>query len=289
MGPVAAINLLVDLDIESTLQCPVCFEIPPKTIYMCKIGHHMCERCRRRLTTCPTCKSAITGCRNFLGESLTNKFSVLIRGSEDEGGTDFSDTTITTDTSSASSLSLAENDSLLKKLPTHPGNYSCLLESCRNKKAMGASHLISHVENSHAHIFDKFQNSTATFKHNFENFCFRKVKKPFHRAFNVSNLGLYFLNLETVEGGYINCWISTPAQPKTCEILHCEIVFSKEGSNKTKTFVSKVASNWHDKLRVFEMGRVFVVSPEEHEMDNSHFFSLNVKIVYQPPRPTPSS
>lgn len=70
-------NLFNDLDLETVLQCPVCLEIPPNLIYLCKVGHHMCDKCKVRLTLCPTCQSPMTKSRNFLAEALISKLEVL--------------------------------------------------------------------------------------------------------------------------------------------------------------------------------------------------------------------
>ncbi|XP_054280328.1 uncharacterized protein LOC128998283 [Macrosteles quadrilineatus] len=279
-------DILVDLDIESVLQCPVCFEIPPSIIFMCKVGHHMCERCRLRLQTCPTCKASITSCRNYLAESLSNKFSILLKGSGDGDVINNLNEQINV---YLNKKAVSEEVNQLKRLPNPTGMYKCLLESCCNRSEMAVTLLFAHIKKVHPHLFDTFKNTTTTFTHKFENFCYRKHQTKYHRAFSVTNLGLFFLNLETLPDQYINCWISVPAPLKQCSLFQCELVFTKE-LDKTKNliFSSKVGSNSHGKEKAFENGKVFVIPPEDHLMKDGEFFSINVKIVYTKPNENPN-
>ena len=42
---------------KDILECPVCYATIKQTpIYQCRNGHVVCENCRPRLTTCPTCR-----------------------------------------------------------------------------------------------------------------------------------------------------------------------------------------------------------------------------------------
>lgn len=53
------------------LECPVCnhYMIPP--IFICPTGHSLCNECKAKLDTCPTCRVPMQGTRNFTLEKLT--------------------------------------------------------------------------------------------------------------------------------------------------------------------------------------------------------------------------
>ena len=47
-------------DIEAALQCPVCYSIPRDLpISSCSSGHIICQSCRPRVTSCPTCRQSL--------------------------------------------------------------------------------------------------------------------------------------------------------------------------------------------------------------------------------------
>ena len=47
-------------DIEAALQCPVCYSIPRNLpISSCSSGHIICQSCRPRVTSCPTCRQRL--------------------------------------------------------------------------------------------------------------------------------------------------------------------------------------------------------------------------------------
>ena len=56
---------------KSEFECPICFEEmrPPTRIWQCVDGHAICEACRNRLDTCPSCSRAIEG-RNIALEKM---------------------------------------------------------------------------------------------------------------------------------------------------------------------------------------------------------------------------
>ena len=48
------------LEIEAALQCPVCFVIPRDLpISSCPSGHIICQSCRPRVRSCPTCRQSL--------------------------------------------------------------------------------------------------------------------------------------------------------------------------------------------------------------------------------------
>ncbi|KAK5639857.1 hypothetical protein RI129_010668 [Pyrocoelia pectoralis] len=52
-------------------ECPVCnhYMIPP--IFICPTGHSLCNQCKMKLDTCPTCRVPMQDTRNFTLEKLT--------------------------------------------------------------------------------------------------------------------------------------------------------------------------------------------------------------------------
>ena len=63
---------------QAELECPVCLEtmIPPITL--CVAGHNVCSNCKKRVPSCPMCKSSFCG-RNRALEEIAKKFQSLHR------------------------------------------------------------------------------------------------------------------------------------------------------------------------------------------------------------------
>merc|ERR1719369_864509 len=45
------------------LECPVCLEemCPPTSIWQCSTGHVLCQTCRYKVKTCPSCRKRFMG------------------------------------------------------------------------------------------------------------------------------------------------------------------------------------------------------------------------------------
>lgn len=56
------------LDMESELECPICFELARPPIFQCPEGHILCGSCRPRVTRCPVCRFV------FKGPDIRNRF-----------------------------------------------------------------------------------------------------------------------------------------------------------------------------------------------------------------------
>ena len=41
---------------ERDLECPVCFEVCTKPIFMCDLSHQICKQCRPKMKVCPQCR-----------------------------------------------------------------------------------------------------------------------------------------------------------------------------------------------------------------------------------------
>lgn len=54
-----------------------------------------------------------------------------------------------------SATHISQNSNDLKALPLPEGIYRCMLESCRQRKGMGAGKLFPHLETVHSHLYEK--------------------------------------------------------------------------------------------------------------------------------------
>lgn len=54
----------------SVLECLVCNEYMQPPIIMCLTGHCICNKCRSRLTNCPSCRACFGNTRNYALEEL---------------------------------------------------------------------------------------------------------------------------------------------------------------------------------------------------------------------------
>lgn len=54
-------------------ECPVCYEPMRPPIYLCKVGHSICIKCKSEVKQCPNCQAELTNTRNFDLENLLSK------------------------------------------------------------------------------------------------------------------------------------------------------------------------------------------------------------------------
>ncbi|CAG9770609.1 unnamed protein product [Ceutorhynchus assimilis] len=62
-----------DEDMLSELECPVCNEFMVPPIFICSIGHSICDKCHSLVAECPNCRTTLGQSRNFTLERLTLK------------------------------------------------------------------------------------------------------------------------------------------------------------------------------------------------------------------------
>ena len=63
-------------DLEESLECPICFQIPQSApIYQCENGHMICNSCHQRLTICPSCRKPLGKIRCMFAEQILQKIS----------------------------------------------------------------------------------------------------------------------------------------------------------------------------------------------------------------------
>ena len=62
-------------DFVHELECPVCLLTPRQPpVYICPLGHNICQECRPKLSRCPICKEKFKeGSRNYFAEKILEK------------------------------------------------------------------------------------------------------------------------------------------------------------------------------------------------------------------------
>ena len=75
---------------ERDLECPVCFELCMKPIYMCENSHQICKSCRPKMITCPQCREPYKKhkIRNKEKEMTSNQLQQLYKQIEEHLDTD---------------------------------------------------------------------------------------------------------------------------------------------------------------------------------------------------------
>lgn len=63
-------NTEVDNELLKFLECIVCDYLMKPPIYLCSVGHNICNTCIKKLQKCPLCEATYTGTRNFTLEAL---------------------------------------------------------------------------------------------------------------------------------------------------------------------------------------------------------------------------
>ncbi|VDD83467.1 unnamed protein product [Mesocestoides corti] len=58
------------MDLVSLFECPVCMDFALPPILQCQSGHIVCTSCRKKLTSCPTCRGNLENIRNLAMEKL---------------------------------------------------------------------------------------------------------------------------------------------------------------------------------------------------------------------------
>lgn len=139
----------------------------------------------------------------------------------------------------------------------------------------------THLKDVHPHLFDKFKNTKISFKHVFENFCFMKGAHKLNRAFHISNMGMFFLNLELLADHFINCWITYPGSVKKASRFNCVVEFISENGTR-KMFSTSAAAPEQNKEWLQERGRVFILDPASHGLTFGDNYSLSITVTFNP-------
>ncbi|XP_032141738.1 E3 ubiquitin-protein ligase SIAH1-like [Sapajus apella] len=59
-------------NLASLFECPVCLDYALPPIIQCERGHIVCNSCRSKLTSCPTCRGPLAFIRNLAMEKVAN-------------------------------------------------------------------------------------------------------------------------------------------------------------------------------------------------------------------------
>ncbi|KAL0613248.1 E3 ubiquitin-protein ligase SIAH1 [Plecturocebus cupreus] len=59
-------------NLASLFECPVCLDYALPPIFQCERGHIVCNRCHRKLASCPTCRGPLGFIRNLAMEKVAN-------------------------------------------------------------------------------------------------------------------------------------------------------------------------------------------------------------------------
>jgi hypothetical protein len=66
-------------DVWGILECPVCLQIVAAPVLQCRQGHHMCNACSKRVSSCPLCKRSMSTTRNYAVEAMVDKIPLPCR------------------------------------------------------------------------------------------------------------------------------------------------------------------------------------------------------------------
>nr|CAD7419454.1 unnamed protein product [Timema poppensis] len=67
------------LELLSILDCPVCFCCMGPPIFQCLQGHSICQKCKDRVSSCPTCRDTSVVIRNRMAERLSTSVELPCR------------------------------------------------------------------------------------------------------------------------------------------------------------------------------------------------------------------
>ena len=73
-------NFLSLEDISSMTECPVCLQrTEPEDWVQCRNGHHGCQSCFSRLTTCPMCRTEISATIRTFSLDTGKAFRLILK------------------------------------------------------------------------------------------------------------------------------------------------------------------------------------------------------------------
>ena len=66
---------------ERDLECPVCFDICARPIFMCHLSHQICKQCRPKVKVCPQCRQPFRKQmqRHKVKEKTSNQLKILYK------------------------------------------------------------------------------------------------------------------------------------------------------------------------------------------------------------------
>ena len=68
---------------EQDLECPVCFEVCTKPIFMCDHSRQICNQCQPKMKVCPQCREPYTKHKNPVKEMTSEQLQLIYRNMEE--------------------------------------------------------------------------------------------------------------------------------------------------------------------------------------------------------------
>ncbi|XP_073943564.1 uncharacterized protein isoform X2 [Choristoneura fumiferana] len=210
-------------DLDDLLQCPVCYEIPSGQIFQCNEGHHVCGRCKARLSQCPVCRALFFGTRNYAMEELianVRKLRAFKLGGKVTTGSSGSGSNTPAE---ESTIGDAENDAaeeeennltdpnlpVLRAPPACKGLFRCLCCKNGNSIRLPAARLLNHLRYFHSPELIEGQSENGEYLQAWQ---FSTIPGRIVTAVRVSDMGIFFLIIE-ISNESVYAWLSMAAAP----------------------------------------------------------------------------
>jgi hypothetical protein len=115
------------------LECPVCLEIVTPPVVQCERGHHVCNHCWKRITSCPLCKRYRSGTRNYVAEAMVEKLPLPCKYRVD-----------------GCTKMMCQVDKATHEKTCLFRTYTCLVDDCN--QAHSFKDMTVHLKTSHRHL-----------------------------------------------------------------------------------------------------------------------------------------
>ncbi|XP_048006252.1 uncharacterized protein LOC125241698 [Leguminivora glycinivorella] len=209
-------------DLDDLLQCPVCYEIPSGQIFQCNEGHHVCGRCKARLSQCPVCRALFFGTRNYAMEELIANVRKLrafkLGGKVTTGSSGSGSNTPAEDAASGdqdNNPAEDEDNASDQNLPplrapqACKGLFRCLCCKNGNSIRLPAARLLNHLRYFHSPELIEGQSENGEYVQAWQ---FSTVPGRIVTAVRVSDMGIFFLIIE-ISNESVHAWLSMAAAP----------------------------------------------------------------------------
>ncbi|XP_063633785.1 uncharacterized protein LOC134804612 [Cydia splendana] len=209
-------------DLDDLLQCPVCYEIPSGQIFQCNEGHHVCGRCKARLSQCPVCRALFFGTRNYAMEELIANVRKLrafkLGGKVTTGSSGSGSNTPAEDAASGDQDNNTAEDEDNASDPNLPalrapqackGLFRCLCCKNGNSIRLPAARLLNHLRYFHSPELIEGQSENGEYVQAWQ---FPTVPGRIVTAVRVSDMGIFFLIIE-ISNESVHAWLSMAAAP----------------------------------------------------------------------------
>ncbi|KAJ9582005.1 hypothetical protein L9F63_003588, partial [Diploptera punctata] len=220
--------------LETIMHCPICFNMPEASIFLCKNGHPVCDNCYEqvRQNDCPVCKFPFYGTRNFLAEDIIQIIPFLCSDVQNNSVVPLQSSV---ENKTDSTLPIKE-----KIIPPRycSGNFPCQLRSCL--KELCAGRMLPHIRYHHSSMLNEVINSGRKYKEvwqlDYEN------DKSYETAIQISNMGLFFFLAKIDTRGYLRSVVLMLASDEVASDFSYKIKISDTSGCRTLSYKNKVLS-----------------------------------------------